>query len=57
MPGARCTRGLVCRMCKKELHTSIQVQRETLRHSLRNGLTAYAALPGDEFVLSPSSAN
>jgi hypothetical protein len=44
MPGARRTRGLVCRMCKKEMHTSIQVQRETLRHSLRNGLTAYAAL-------------
>ena len=34
-----------CAGCaKKEMHTSIQVQRETLRHSLRNGLTAYAAL-------------
>ena len=26
MPGARCTRGLVCKMQKKA-HTSIQVQR------------------------------
>jgi hypothetical protein len=25
--------------------------------SLRNGFTAYAVLPGDEFVLSPSSAD
>ena len=33
-----------CAGCAKEMHTSIQVQRETLRHSLRNGLTAYAAL-------------
>ncbi len=27
MPGARCTRGLVCRCARKEVHTSIQVQR------------------------------
>ena len=27
MPGARCTRGLVCKMRKKKAHTSIQVQR------------------------------
>src|ERR1700730_13916882 len=26
-PGARCTRGLVCKNCAKETHTSIQVQR------------------------------
>jgi hypothetical protein len=30
MPGARCTRGLVCRVAQKKAHTSIQVQR---RHS------------------------
>ncbi len=30
MPGARCTRGLVCKDAQKETHTSIQVQR---RHS------------------------
>ena len=28
MPGARCTRGLVCNM-RIETHTSIQVQRNT----------------------------
>jgi hypothetical protein len=28
-----------------------------IRHPLRDGFTAYAALPGDEFVLSPSSAD
>jgi hypothetical protein len=27
MPGARCTRGLVCKNAQKETHTSIQVQR------------------------------
>src|SRR5260221_8754651 len=40
MPGARCTRGLVCmgsRKCAHE-HTG---QRRALRHSLRNGFTAY----------------
>jgi len=28
MPGARCTRGLVRKMCIKNAHTSIQVQRK-----------------------------
>src|SRR5437016_10442979 len=28
MPGARCTRGLVCKAVRKETHTSIQVQRK-----------------------------
>ncbi|SIO18252.1 hypothetical protein SAMN05443247_02607 [Bradyrhizobium erythrophlei] len=46
MPGARCTRVL---KCTKKTHTSLQVQR---RHS---GIPR--ALPGDEFVLSPSTAN
>jgi hypothetical protein len=27
MPGARCTRGLVCKVAQKKAHTSIQVQR------------------------------
>src|SRR6202022_5035597 len=31
------------KLCK-ETHTSIQVQSEALRHSPRNGFTAYAAL-------------
>ena len=56
MPGARCTRGLVCKMVRRiaREHTG---SAEALRHSLRNGLTAYAVLPGAEFVLSPSSAD
>jgi hypothetical protein len=42
MPGACCTRSLVCKMvrCAHE-HTGTA---GALRHSLRNGLTAYAAL-------------
>src|SRR5437667_10154793 len=47
MPGARCTRGLVC----QKLHswrTRAYRAAETLRHPLRNGFTAY-------FVLSPVS--
>ena len=48
MPGARCTRGLVCmRNLKKGAHEHTG-QRRTLRHPLRNGFTAY-------FVLSPVS--
>src|SRR5438105_2373839 len=43
MPGARCTRGLVC----QKLHiwrTRAYRAAETLRHPLRNGFTAYIAL-------------
>jgi hypothetical protein len=43
MPGARCTRGLVC----KEMHIGAHEhtgQRRALRHPLRNGFTAYNAL-------------
>jgi hypothetical protein len=49
MPGARCTRGLVCKLHK---------EMRTIRPSLRNGFNGlFRALPGDEFVLSPSSAD
>ena len=44
-PGARCTRGLVCKLHKKNAHEHTG-SAETLRPSLRNGFTAY-------FVLSP----
>src|SRR5215204_4181514 len=56
MPGARCTRGLVCR---EIAHRRTRAYRaaETLRHPLRNGFTAYFVLsPVSEFVLSPSPA-
>jgi hypothetical protein len=43
MPGARCTRGLVCKGQKENAHEHTGTAG-ALRHSLRNGLTAYAAL-------------
>jgi hypothetical protein len=43
MPGARCTRGLVCKMHKRK-RTRAYRSAEALRHPLRNGFTAYAAL-------------
>jgi hypothetical protein len=54
MPGARCTRGLVCKMHKENAHEHTG-SAEAIRHSLRNGFTAYVVLsPASEFVLSPS---
>ena len=50
MPGARCTRGLVCNRRKKNTHTSIQVQR---RHPAfpAQWFTAYSVLsPVNGFV-------
>ncbi len=43
MPGACCTRGLVCNVQRKCAHEHTGTAG-ALRHSLRNGLTAYAAL-------------
>src|SRR5215207_1179887 len=56
-PGARCTRGLVCNM-HKEVRT--RAYRSSGEHPAFpaqwfNGL--WRALPGDEFLLPPSSAN
>src|SRR5438876_2128446 len=45
-PGARCTRDLVCNV-HKEVRTRAYRAAESIRHSLRNGFTAY-------FVLSPA---
>jgi len=42
MPGARCTRG-PCAMDKK-VRTRAYRAAESIRHSLRNGLTTYSAL-------------
>jgi hypothetical protein len=49
MPGARCTRGLVCKQCAKNAHEHTGTDG-TLRHSLRNGFTAY-------IVLSPENGS
>jgi hypothetical protein len=43
MPGARCTRGLVCKIVQEGAHEHTG-SAEALRHSLRNGFTAYDAL-------------
>jgi hypothetical protein len=43
MPGARCTRGLVCKIVRKNAHEHTG-SAETLRHPPRNGFTAYIAL-------------
>ena len=43
MPDARCTRGLVCNVHKK-VRTRAYRAAEAIRHSLRNGFTAYSVL-------------
>jgi hypothetical protein len=42
MPDARCTRGLVCKRHKENAHEHTG-SAEAIRHSLRNGFTAYFA--------------
>ena len=47
MPGARCTRGLVCKLHKK-MRTRAYRFSGGIRHSLRNGFTTYIVLsPAD----------
>jgi hypothetical protein len=54
MPDARCTRGLVCKVHKGK-RTRAYRAAEAIRHSLRNGFTAYTALsPENRALLSPS---
>jgi hypothetical protein len=43
MPGARCTRGLVCKSAQRSAHEHTG-SAEALRHSLRDGFTAYIVL-------------
>ncbi len=43
MPDARCTRGPVCKWVMKNAHEHTG-SAEDIRHSLRNGFTAYSAL-------------
>jgi hypothetical protein len=55
MPDARCTRGLVCKYMRKENAHEHTGSAEAIRHSLRNGFTAYTALsPENRALLSPS---
>jgi hypothetical protein len=54
MPDARCTRGPVCKG-SKENRTRAYRAAEAIRHSLRNGFTAYIALfPEYRAFLPPS---
>src|ERR1700724_1333836 len=43
MPGARCTRGLACKIVRKNAHEHTG-SAEAVRPSLRTGFTAYFAL-------------
>jgi hypothetical protein len=43
MPGACCTRGLVCKVRRRSAHEHTGTDG-AIRHSLRNGFTAYAVL-------------
>jgi hypothetical protein len=43
MPDARCTRGLVCKIVQRSAHEHTG-SAEAIRHSLRNGFTAYTVL-------------
>src|SRR6202163_1684020 len=43
MPDARCTRGLACKTGNENAHEHTG-SAEAIRHSLRNGFTAYNAL-------------
>ena len=54
MPGARCTRGLVCNVYKKA-HTSIQVQRRHPTFPAQWLYGLYRALPGRAEALLPPS--
>jgi len=49
MPDARCTRGLACDVVEESAHEHTG-SAENIRHSLRNGFTAY-------FMLSPENGS
>ena len=57
MPGARCTRGLVCKQCAKKRTRAYRYSRNTPAFPAQWLYGLWRALPGDEFVLPPSLAN
>jgi hypothetical protein len=57
MPGARCTRGLVCQACAKKAHTSIQGSGGSPTSPAQWLYGLLRALPGERAFLPPSSAN
>jgi hypothetical protein len=54
MPDARCIRGLVCNK-REEWRTRAYRAAEAIRHSLRNGFTAYFALSPEYRAFLPPS--
>jgi len=57
MPGARCTRGLVCKFVRKNRTRAYRFSGNTPAFPAQWLYDLWRALPGDEFVLSPSSAD
>src|SRR5258705_1543555 len=57
MPGARCTRGLVCNVGIRMRTRAYRYSRNTPAFPAQWLYGLCRALPGDEFVLSPSPAN
>ena len=57
MPGARCTRGLVCNKCDRKRTRAYRYRRNTPAFPAQWLYGLCRALPGDEFVLPPSLAN
>jgi hypothetical protein len=54
MPDARCTRGLVRKLCKESAHEHTG-SAEAIRHSLRDGFNAYNALSSVTGLFLPPS--
>jgi hypothetical protein len=57
MPGACCTRGLVCISAQKKRTRAYRYRRSNPAFPAQWLYGLCRALPGDEFVLSPSSAD
>ena len=57
MPGARCTRGLVCKIVRKNRTRAYRFSGNTPASPAQWLYGLWRALLGDEFVLSPSSAD
>ena len=53
-PGARCTRGLACKMCTRTRTRAYRFSGNTPAFPAQWLYGLCRALPGDEFVLSPS---
>ena len=54
MSDARCTRGLACKIVQKNAHEHTG-SAEAIRHSLRNGFTAYFELSPEYRAFLPPS--